>query len=86
MIKATDNLTFEINYHDGIRKKVETGILISMDDKDKIAIHIGTCEAWHLFAFIMEMNNFIDDKGLRPAFEKYKKYVEAYNRGGKNEL
>lgn len=69
--KTTDNLTFTLNYADGTHLNVEKGILFSLDDNDRMDIHVGISKAYQLFGVYLCLKGFIDGMGLTSLFNKY---------------
>lgn len=69
--KITKNLTFTLHYADGTSAEIERGILFSVDDEDKMDIHVGVSELWALFGVDLCLQEFIHDHGLDEEFLEY---------------
>lgn len=69
--KASDDLTFTLNYSDGTKKLVDEGVLFSINSEETMDIHIGVDKAWKLFGVQLCLNDFIKGIGLEKQFEKY---------------
>lgn len=69
--KTTDNLTFTLNYADGTHLNVEKGILFSLDDNDRMDIHVGISKAYQLFGVYLCLKEVIDRMGLTSLFNAY---------------
>ena len=77
MTKSTSNLTFEVKYEDGIKKKVETGILMEVEDGTHLICHLGTGKASHIFSFILALEEMVHKSGLDELFKQYRREYEA---------
>lgn len=80
-IKTTNNLTFDVNYDDGTKQEVETGILMEvLPDGKHIVCHLGTGKASHIFSFISALEELIHKCGLDDVYKEYREEFGGYDK------
>lgn len=84
--KITENLTFTLNYADGEKAEVEKGVLFSIDDDEKMDIHIGAGKAYEIFGVYFCFMEFLTRSGLINLFDGYVEQMmrDVYQKEGGN--
>ena len=70
ILKTTQNLTFDVIYADGTRKRVEEGVLWEAEN-EQIICHLGTSSLSVLFASVEDALTFVDLLGMLPLLSDY---------------
>lgn len=69
--KPSENVTFTINYADGESVEVKQGVLFTVDDDDRMDIHVGVDKAYMIFGIYFCLMEYIDKIGLSDKFKSY---------------
>lgn len=74
--KPSENISFTVHYADGTSKDLKCGVLFSIDDNDRMDVHIGVDKAWQLFGIMVCLEECIRKIGLWDLYQKYMKDME----------